>query len=526
MKLISIIIGILLISFSSLSQIIKKEKNKISFSVSNVTVAKNLLRDTSYKSALEMRLDTKIESFALAEKDMNLVPTHIHAFVAALHIAFAQHRPMVISPDMIWLMICQGAAIHIDKNQDSLRNKLVDFKGKKEIVIRRDDFVKGSENNDWTSIFPQFSEAIQKYLKDSLYQMFVPQFTTTELKEKCAFEIAFMDAMSSYFDYTMESFCGIPQISLEGSAEDWKWIADNSKNLEKIGMKKWNDNLQPILDEFVKASKGDIDTMFWQSIYKYASISGGDELTGWIIKFFPYILKNNEIVENSLMEANGFVYHGLLGSEFPLGISKVDLKWLYYSQTYPMRLLSGFIGIGQDSINKALRPEISWAIIQFNNNRKRLIKSSDKIEKEDGYYPRISFLDDVWIKFEESLDITVQYQYYWESMADLSKDSISKYNLYAPIIFPSKCNTYNESRRELNNYINEKVKRNHSVIKAKITFVVDWIGKIDRIKILEINDEQYSNEIISILNSISGCQPAKYHGRTTNAEVFFELEIN
>lgn len=52
--------------------------------------------------------------------------------------AYADHRPFVLSPDMIWLLISQGFARHINANQESMRNELVDFSGKLSLIIRED----------------------------------------------------------------------------------------------------------------------------------------------------------------------------------------------------------------------------------------------------------------------------------------------------------------------------------------------------------------------------------------------------
>jgi hypothetical protein len=35
----------------------------------------------------------------------------IHPLLAAVHVAFAEHRPLVLSPDTIWLTIAQGTAL-------------------------------------------------------------------------------------------------------------------------------------------------------------------------------------------------------------------------------------------------------------------------------------------------------------------------------------------------------------------------------------------------------------------------------
>lgn len=49
--------------------------------------------------------------------------------------AYKEHRPIVINPDMIWLMICQGFAHHINNNAEQLRHKLVNFEGKHLISV-------------------------------------------------------------------------------------------------------------------------------------------------------------------------------------------------------------------------------------------------------------------------------------------------------------------------------------------------------------------------------------------------------
>ena len=51
-----------------------------------------------------------------------------------------------------------------------------------------------------------------------------------------------MDSMQYYFEYLCQTYCGIPQITLEGSVEDWKDLKDRINNLstfdeeDKIGM--------------------------------------------------------------------------------------------------------------------------------------------------------------------------------------------------------------------------------------------------------------------------------------------------
>src|ERR1700761_3812897 len=95
-------------------------------------------------------------------------------YIAGLHYAF------VLNPDDIWLLILQGLSIHINQNSEKYRDVLVDFQGKKEIVVRHDGLVKGNDNNTWNEVFPVFEEAISGLIKDAnIAKHIVPNFSTT-----------------------------------------------------------------------------------------------------------------------------------------------------------------------------------------------------------------------------------------------------------------------------------------------------------------------------------------------------------
>ena len=101
--------------------------------------------------------------------------------------------------------------------------------------------------------------------------------------------------MKSYFEYILlRIVCGIPGITLQGTTEDWQKILKKTKQLGKYGLTWWTSELEPILKEFVEASKGKIDKEFWKGMFKYHSkdaVCGGPVtiIDGWIVKFFHMI---------------------------------------------------------------------------------------------------------------------------------------------------------------------------------------------------------------------------------------------
>ena len=139
---------------------------------------------------------------------------------------------------------------------------------------------------------------------------------------------------------------------------------------DKFGLSFWTKNLYPILDKIYESSNGNIDNKFWKSIYKWDSESGGNTVTGWIIRFFPYLGEESNKHLNPYLSTdidsaqirNNFSLWGLHGSSFGSGISSCDFEWDYFKTFYRMQFCAGFIGISQNKLDMTLRPEINWFI--------------------------------------------------------------------------------------------------------------------------------------------------------------------
>jgi len=54
-----------------------------------------------------------------------------HPLIDAVHTAFAEHRPLTLSPDCIWLALAQGFSHHVTENAETLRPRLVRHQGRR-----------------------------------------------------------------------------------------------------------------------------------------------------------------------------------------------------------------------------------------------------------------------------------------------------------------------------------------------------------------------------------------------------------
>src|SRR5690606_33380801 len=159
------------------------------------------------------------------------------------------------------------------------------------------------------------------------------------------------------FSYGMTTMCGIPEITLLGTVEDYKAIKGRVQAMAEFNLGWWTSKLEPIVDEFILAAQGKANTAFWQKIYKEAGGSGGPYIGGWMNHLFPYLRgKNGKFDRQNDFTAKGECFAGLSDESFHPGISKAQFVWTYYHQKFDMELGAGFTGYKYE--NEALTPNI------------------------------------------------------------------------------------------------------------------------------------------------------------------------
>jgi hypothetical protein len=289
----------------------------------------------------------------------SLVSFGYHPFFNGMYKAYADHRPFVLSPDMIWLLISQGFARHVHTKPEVLRKYFVPFSSKKTLVVRSDNDLTQSHAN-WSEIFPQITTQIGEYTGPELINTLTSNFSTTSEIEKIASEITIMESMEPYFEYeALHVVCGIPMITLLGTTEDWQKIIDKTKILAQYDLKWWTREIDPLLKQFVKASKGDVNETFWRNMFKYHTqkkYGAPKIIDGWIVKFFPYDKKGKRNDLKKLLD----------NYSLPEEMVKVDFKYIesngVHTEELMLEIWAGFIGLEQNPETFSLTPKISWMV--------------------------------------------------------------------------------------------------------------------------------------------------------------------
>ena len=281
--------------------------------------------------------------------------------------AWCQHRPVVLSPDAIWMVIAQGLSYYVNKNPDAVRGKLVSHEGKEELKVYTYDLF--SEEADWAGLIDGFVSEIGKFSSDGVSSSLVADFSTTGINERIASEITLMDVVKPYFDYTaIYVVCGIPSVTLTGTPEDWQKVLDKTRILNDCGLGWWASELEPVLNEFIKASQGVPDISFWKDMVKKTrpqTIVGPTcskkklkqtEFDGWFLKLFPFDgtgrTPGKVTITQSMLRETVCV---------PFKYDVVDVFGNVISET-DMELVAGIVGVTEDVESYAITPKIGWLV--------------------------------------------------------------------------------------------------------------------------------------------------------------------
>ena len=300
----------------------------------------------------------KFEAFGSNSTD--IIPAEMNGFMAALHYAYAYHYPLILSPDDVWLTLSQSFALHVEQHAEKLRKQFVNHEGKKEINYICNFFIKGSQDNHWIDGFNFFADEIKKHIGKK-HDLLTANFSTTGIIEKAVSQVVLMDSMKQYFSYKCTTMCGIPEVTLLGTVDDWKSIQTRVRNFAEFeGLSDWIKSLDTILQEFVNTASGNINTTFWDNIYKSQSGgSGGPTVTGWGNLFHLYLQRKEWVINPLIKNINSNIYPSSI--DYPAGVSKVPFIWDYYSTEYKYEFLGGFFGVAQNE-KLEIRPAIGWAV--------------------------------------------------------------------------------------------------------------------------------------------------------------------
>ena len=305
-----------------------------------------------------------------------------------LYNCYGSHESISLSADDFWLMIIQSFSIYVIKNSEELRNKFVNFEGKKALnIILGESKIEQLTKEKYEECFNIFNEQISAYVGKDLVDNLQANFSTSTINEKTISQISIMTALQNYFEYKIYCIgCGFPSITLRGILEDYEKILEKMKFLKNFGLEWWYNILKPIIEKIIETKKcltenrkENIDYEFWRQMIKKETkkkeeeegskvrIYEADFISGWIINFFPFDKKGNRRdhlnrfkVSNNL----GFLVEtnckDIPGEILCVPIEIIEVLFNINHNCY---LYNGFLGFERDN-NKRMKTVIGWFLAE------------------------------------------------------------------------------------------------------------------------------------------------------------------
>ncbi|MEM7182238.1 MAG: DUF4419 domain-containing protein [Spirochaetota bacterium] len=361
---------------------LNQEVTSATFAVDDVQVAKLPLKEISRQTFFE-KLFKNREVIAYSQPDRSIIQDiTFQPLLAAIHLAYSGHRPLIISPDAMWLTFAQGFAYHITNNAEALRHLLVPHSGKESIIINT------LATPNWEQLIEEFSDSIF-HKSHAEFKQLLCDFSTSSRIDTLASRIVLLDAFKPYYGYETYCVCGIPEITLTGKVADWEKLKEKVEFISQFDLDWWTKRLIPICEEFILAAKGNANIDFWQEIYKLRQAYGSNRINGWAMYLIPYVKdfitdrcsQRNAMLSENVEEHYEDIDSGITGLTTDLlpdtpNSAPIVLRSSGEEMEAALELVGGLVGVEQNRETKALKPISGWVVTKGLSFREELLHFS------------------------------------------------------------------------------------------------------------------------------------------------------
>lgn len=297
----------------------------------------------------------------------------LNGFVMAMHLAYTRHRPLVLSPDAVWLCIAQGLARHVDAHAEALRPRLVRHTGSLALETRQDELARQPSSVAlWSTAVQALADGVTRHLGGRA-DLFVCRFSTTDRCARVASQITLLGAVQSYFEYIVSSLCGIPRITLAGTPNDWRDLRARVRVFDELDLGWWGQQLDPVLAELESTASGKPSKAFWEGAYKVHHASGGEAISGWVNALFPYLGERGAERSTWFDRAARNELELPKLRDYPSGLAGAPFTWRLLEGDRAMRLVAGFVGVARHGDGVA--PAIGWAVTPATPERRFRVRA-------------------------------------------------------------------------------------------------------------------------------------------------------
>ena len=296
------------------------------------------------------------------ENKGEIVSYYQNGFIGAALKAYSNHHRLILSPDEVWIAITTAFGRYVAEREEEFRKFFVQHEGKKELIV---DGAGSIFTVDWDILIGAMSQKIKENTIGDIQEWIEPNFSTTTPLTKTIGSIVLMGTLKNYFKYTFVLSCGLPEVTLLGTLDDWIEIRRKIDRLEEFGgeLKEWHSLLAPILDQFISSYKGNVDKNFWNRIVnEIGGGSGPRYLSGWILCFVPF----NEKGEFQIKPSEEFEWGKVDAEDVVPSTSFANVLIIDNGVEFKTVFYAGHLSAVRDEEDQsAVRSNLGWLMIHL-----------------------------------------------------------------------------------------------------------------------------------------------------------------
>ncbi|KAE9388555.1 hypothetical protein BT96DRAFT_927035 [Gymnopus androsaceus JB14] len=386
------------------------------------------LLNMHFNASGSQKLSEEVLQSSLDHAMSNGVVIHqTNGLVHTLLKAYSAHHAVSIRPDDVWIAILTQFSFFVNANAEELRDKFVAHKGRKHLEV----YAVGTRYTvDFGSMAQQMTGLIRQNVKDpAICDWIRPNFTTTTDNDITVSSVVMMAPMKKYFTYGFTLICGIPQVTIEGTDEDWKLILARIEELKHYGPRTtaWFNLLRPVISRFVSAFEAPDhpdNVAFWGRVASEDHEgSGMDYLGGWVNAFcvfdvdgkwlgrepghelknlapdpiYEYHHSDQGYVQKQVGDRNlvldGVSYHRVGLRNIPISVAEVDVELDDNGLKFETMMVAGLVGYQVSDIKDVqralLKPLPGWRMFIKRSEEDLDNEAKSKREKEEKEFEEI-----------------------------------------------------------------------------------------------------------------------------------------
>lgn len=224
------------------------------------------------------------------KQDEKVISYYKNGLVGTVFRAYCDHHDIELRPDDFWTAIISQFASYVNANAELLRKTFVSHEDKIDLVVY------GGGNRftvDYSEMTQEIINLMKPHLNTDVESWFIPDYSTTTLNDKTVAYMMMMGTLKNYFSYGFCLSCGIPNVTLLGTVEDYLKLRAQIDNLLQYDLngniKIWHGYLTSVCDQLIETRKGNIDPNFWNTICSHLGGGSGPRyISGWIASFAAF----------------------------------------------------------------------------------------------------------------------------------------------------------------------------------------------------------------------------------------------